>query len=91
MRRGNLNRSLAAARAPIWERASQLDRFNAFGDFHHFMKWTGYYGEQRYDGIEARYDLTEYPYRCNPVTEPERTALTPVRTRYGGCTTSCTA
>ncbi|MET8836973.1 DUF6745 domain-containing protein [Micromonospora sp. NPDC004540] len=78
VRRGNLNRSLAAVRAPIWEQTSELDRFTAFGDFHHFMEWTGYYGEQRYDGIEARYNLMEYRYRCNPVTEPERSALEPV-------------
>ncbi|WP_433281810.1 DUF6745 domain-containing protein [Micromonospora sp. CA-244673] len=78
VRRDNLNRSLAAARAPIWEQTSELDRFTAHGDFHQFMEWTGYYGEQRYDGVEARYDLMEYPYRCNPVTEPEGAALAPV-------------
>ena len=78
VRRGNLNRSLAAARAPNWEHTSERDQFTAFGDFHQFMEWTGYYGEQRYDGVEARYDLMEYPYRCNPVTEPERTTLKPV-------------
>ncbi|MGR6318923.1 hypothetical protein Q2K19_31375 [Micromonospora soli] len=78
VRRGVLNRSLAAARAPIWEQTSDLDRFRAFGDFHQFMEWEGYYGEQRYDGVEARYDLMEYPYRCNPVTKPECMTLAPV-------------
>ncbi|MEV0428304.1 DUF6745 domain-containing protein [Micromonospora sp. NPDC050495] len=78
VRRGNLNRSLTAARAPIWEHTSERDQVTAFGDFHQFMEWTGYYGEQRYDGVEARYDLMEHPYRCNPVTEAERTVLEPV-------------
>lgn len=78
VRRGNLNRSLAAARAPIWEQTSEFDRFTAFGDFHSFFEWEGYYGEQRYDGVEARYNLMEHRYRCDPVTEPERTALAPV-------------
>ncbi|MGW5667038.1 hypothetical protein [Micromonospora sp. NPDC003776] len=78
VRRGNLNRSVAAARAPLWEQTSDLDRFRAFGDFHQFMEWEGYYGEQRYDGIEARYNLMEYPYTCNPVTKAEHAALAPV-------------
>ncbi|MEU1969429.1 DUF6745 domain-containing protein [Micromonospora sediminicola] len=78
VRKATLNGALSAARAPVWEQTSDLDRFTAFGAFHQFMEWHGYYGEQRYDGVEARYDLMEHPYRCNPVTEQERTALTPV-------------
>ncbi|AYF26721.1 hypothetical protein CSH63_04435 [Micromonospora tulbaghiae] len=78
VRRDALNRALTAARAPIWEQTSDHDRFTAFGDFHDFMEWHGYYGEQRYDGFEARYNLMEHRYLCNPVTKGERSALTPV-------------
>ncbi len=78
VRRDALNNALAAERAPIWEQTSDHDRFTAFGDFHDFMEWHGYYGEQRYDGFEARYNLMEHRYLCNPVTEGERSALTPV-------------
>jgi hypothetical protein len=78
VRRDVLNKALAAARAPLWQQASDLERFTAHRDFHCFFERAGYYGEQRYDGVEERYDLTEYPYRCSPVLPAERSALQPV-------------
>ncbi|GAA4581235.1 hypothetical protein GCM10023176_61870 [Micromonospora coerulea] len=78
VRRDVLNKALSAARAPLWEQASDLERFTAHGDFHTFFERTGYYGEQRYDGVEERYDLMEHPYRCSPVLPTERAALQPV-------------
>jgi hypothetical protein len=78
VRRKVLNRSLSVARAPLWEQVNDADRVKAFGDFHSFFEWEGYYGEQRYDGMDERYNLMERPYRCSPVTAGERSALQPV-------------
>ncbi|MGN9811438.1 hypothetical protein ACTMSW_19035 [Micromonospora sp. BQ11] len=78
LRRTPLNDALHAVREPVWQQTNDIDRVTAFGDFHYFFESSGYYGEQRYDGIEERYDLMEHPYRCHPVTDAELAALRPV-------------
>ncbi|QGN49823.1 hypothetical protein GKC29_25360 [Micromonospora sp. WMMC415] len=78
VRRMVLNRSLSVARAPLWQRASETERGRAFGDFHSFMEREGYYGEQRYDGMDERYDLMERPYQCRPSCRSNARRCTPV-------------
>ncbi|GAB3186671.1 hypothetical protein GCM10027259_51320 [Micromonospora palomenae] len=80
VRRDVLQQALSTARAPLWQKASDLEQSKAFGAFHHFFEWKGYYGEQRYDGMDERYDLMEHPYLCSPVLPAERAALRPVLT-----------
>jgi putative transposase len=44
VRRDVLNKALSAARAPLWQQASDLERFTAHGDFHCFATaWGGQY------------------------------------------------
>ncbi|MFI7578312.1 hypothetical protein [Micromonospora sp. NPDC049497] len=78
LRRRPLNDVLSAVREPVWQQTSEIDRVTAFGDFHFFFESSGYYGEQRYDGMEERYDLRERPYRCHPVTDAELATLRPL-------------
>ncbi|MEH0829890.1 hypothetical protein [Micromonospora sp. CPCC 205714] len=80
VRRDVLQQALSTARAPLWQQASDLEQITAHGDFHQFFEWEGYYGEQRYDGMDERYDLMEHPYLCSPVLPAERAALQPVLT-----------
>ncbi|MEV1320034.1 DUF6745 domain-containing protein [Micromonospora arborensis] len=78
VRRTVLKQALSAARVLLVDRASDTERFSAFGEFHSFFERKGFYGEQRYDGMDERYDLMERPYRCPPVLPSERSALRPV-------------
>ncbi|MEH0934436.1 DUF6745 domain-containing protein [Micromonospora psammae] len=80
VRRDVLQKALSTARAPLWQQASDLEQSKAFSAFHHFFEWEGYYGEQRYDGVDERYDLMEHPYLCSPVLPAERAVLQPVLT-----------
>lgn len=78
VRRTVLNQALSAARSPLVDRVSDTERLSAFGEFHYHFERKGFYGEQRYDGVDGRYDLMERPYRCPPVLPSERLALRPV-------------
>ena len=89
VRRGKLNRSLPAARAPIWEHTSERDGFFTFGDFPPVRAVDRLLDEQRYDGVEAAATSWSPPTDATRSPSPSAPSSSRSSTPSDGCTTSC--